>query len=58
MKTYKETKQAVKELALTVGANNILNMHITQLTEDGHATGNVYKALSYFWHSPQAKKYR
>lgn len=58
MKTYKETKNAVKDLAIKYGANNILNCHINSLFEDGHISSNVYKALSFFWHSPTASKYR
>ena len=58
MKTYKETKQAVKELVITLGLDNILNMHITPLYAAGHNVTNVENALDYFRYSPQAKKYR
>ena len=58
MKTYKETKQAVKELVLELGIDNILNMHITPLYDAGHGVTNVQNAMSYFKYSPQAKKYR
>ena len=57
-KTYKETKAAVKELVTSGGLNNILNMHLVALYEQGHNSGNVQNALSYFRYSPQAAKYR
>ena len=58
MKTYKETKQAVKELILEVGIENILTMHIAPLYDEGHSVANVQSAMNYFRYSPQAKKYR
>lgn len=58
MKTYKETKAVVKELVLTVGIENILNLHITPLYAAGHSVANVQSAMNYFRYSPQAAKYR
>ena len=58
MKTYKETKAAVKEIVLTLGIENILNMHITPLYNTGHSVANVQSAMNYFRYSPQAAKYR
>lgn len=58
MKTYKETKQAVKELILEVGVDGVYNYHINELDEQGHNFTNIQNALDYFRYSPQAKKYR
>lgn len=58
MKTYKETKEAYRQLVLTIGINNILGMHHNQLRADGHTSSDIYKAQSYFLCSPQAAKYR
>jgi hypothetical protein len=58
MKTYKETKQAVKELVLTHGLDGILGQHIVQLYKDGHNGTNIQNAVNYFEFSPQAAKYR
>lgn len=58
MKTYKETKKEVGEVIKAVGAENFLNAHINQLIANGNTAGNVYKAMSYFFYSPQAKSYR
>ena len=58
MKTYKETKQAVKELILEVGVDGVYNYHINELGEQGHNFTNIQNALIYFRYSPQAKKYR
>ena len=58
MKTYKETKEAVKNLVIELGIKNILNMHITPLYEQGHDFTNVDNALDYFRYSPKAAKYR
>jgi len=57
-KTYKETKQAVKELVITIGLNNILNKHLTELCDLGHNVTNIINAIDYFRYSPQAAKYR
>ena len=57
-KTYKETKAAVKELVISLGLGNILNMHLVALYEQGHGVANVQNAMSYFQYSPQAAKYR
>lgn len=58
MKTYKETKQAVKELVLTQGLDGILGQHLVTLYGSGHNVTNVQNAISYFEFSPQAAKYR
>lgn len=58
MKTYKETKEAFKQLVLTVGINNILCAHHNQLNAEGHTYNNIFKAHNYFLYSPQAAKYR
>lgn len=57
-KTYKETKQTVKELVITIGLSNILNKHLTELYDLGHNVTNVENALNYFRYSPQTVKYR
>lgn len=54
MKTYKETKKAVKTLVETIGLDNILNKHLVKLYEEGHKTSNVQNALNYFtYRKPQ-----
>ena len=58
MKTYKETKQAIKELILAHGLDGIQGQHIVVLYRDGHTGTNVQNAMSYFRYSPQAAKYR
>jgi hypothetical protein len=58
MKTYKETKQAVKELVLAHGLEGILGQHLVALYEDGHNGTNIQNALGYFQYSPKAAKYR
>ena len=58
MKTYKETKQAVKALVLAIGLDGILGQHITELLDAGHTGTNIQNALSFFRYSPQAVKYR
>lgn len=58
MKTYKETKQAVKELVLAHGLDGILGEHIVALYDGGHNGTNIQNAISYFQYSPQAAKYR
>ena len=58
MKTYKETKAAVKELVLAKGYENITNTDHTSLCEQGHNTTNIINAIDYFKYSPQAAKYR
>ena len=58
MKTYKETRKAVKDLVLTVGLDNITGYHIVDLYNDGHNATNVQNAISYFRFSPATAKYR
>jgi hypothetical protein len=58
MKTYKETKQAVKELILAHGLDGLLGQHIISLYNEGHTGTNVQNAISFFQYSPQAAKYR
>ena len=58
MKTYKETKAAVKELVLAKEYENITNPDQTSLCEQGHNTTNIINAIDYFKYSPQAAKYR
>lgn len=58
MKTYKETKEAVKRLVLAKGYENITNPDQTSLCEQGHNTTNIINAIDYFKYSPQAAKYR
>ena len=58
MKTYKETRNAIKQLVLTVGLNNITGYHIVDLYNCGHNATNVQNAISYFRYSPNTAKYR
>lgn len=58
MKTYKETKQAVKNLVIEYGLNNITGYQIVDLLDQGHNGTNIQNALNFFEFSPQAKKYR
>ena len=58
MKTYKETKQAIKELVLTYGLDGIQGQHIIALYDAGHNDTNIQNAISYFQYSPQTTKYR
>ena len=58
MKTYKETKQAVKALVLEHGLHGILGQHLVELYDAGHNGTNIQNALSFFQYSPQAAKYR
>ena len=58
MKTYKETKAAVKELVLAKGLENITNPDQTSLCEQGHNVTNIINAIDYFKYSPQAVRYR
>ena len=58
MKSYKETKAAVKKLVIEKGLKNILGGDLVNLYDQGHNVGNVQNALSYFTYSPQAAKYR
>lgn len=58
MKTYKETKEAVKQLILAKGYENITNPDKTNLCEQGHNVTNIINAIDYFKYSPQAVRYR
>lgn len=58
MKTYIETRNAIKELIQTVGLNNIKNYHLNFLTQGGHNVRNLENAMNYFMYSPSTKKYR
>lgn len=58
MKTYKETKEAVKKLVISIGLNSILGYDVVKLYNEGHTATNVQNALSYFQYSPKAEKYR
>ena len=58
MKTYKQTKQAVKDIILVHGLSNILNSHLVELYSQGHNVTNVQNAFCYFQDSPKAPKYR
>lgn len=58
MKTYKETKAAVKQLVITKGIDNLLGYDLVRLYDEGHNVTNVQNAISYFRFSPQAAKYR
>lgn len=58
MKSYKETKAAVKSLILKKrGIYNIYNLDLSILYEQGHNVTNVQNALDYFKYSPQAKSF-
>lgn len=57
-KTYMETRNAIKELVLTVGLNGITGYHIVDLYNAGHTGTNVQNAISYFTYSPATAKYR
>lgn len=58
MKTYIETRNAIKELIQTVGLDNIKNYQLNFLTQGGHNVRNLQNAMNYFKYSPSAKKYR
>lgn len=55
MKSYKETKAAVKSLILK--KRGIYNLDLSILYEHGHNVTNVQNALDYFKYSPQAKSF-
>lgn len=61
MKSYKETKAAVKNLILKkrgiYNIYNIYNLDLSILYEQGHNVTNVQNALDYFKYSPQAKSF-
>lgn len=58
MKTYKETKEAVKQLVIAKGLKNILGGDLVTLYNQGHNVTNVQNAVSYFTYSKQTAKYR
>ena len=55
MKSYKETKAAIKSLILK--KRGIYNLDLSILYEQGHNVTNVQNALDYFKYSPQAKSF-
>nr|DAF20141.1 MAG TPA: hypothetical protein [Caudoviricetes sp.] len=55
----KQVRDAVKNLIIEKGANNILNLHITEVVEKiGCTYCDVQNAMSYFRYSPQQAKFR
>lgn len=58
MKSYKETKEAIKELVIAHGVYGIYNYMLNELNAQGHSTTNLQNAISYFQYSPKAAKYR
>ena len=55
----KQVRDAVKNLIIEKGANNILNLHITEVVERiGCTYCDVQNAMSYFRYSPQQAKFR
>lgn len=58
MKSYKETKEAVKQLIVKYGIKSILCGDFVELYKQGHTATNVQNAYSYFQFSPKAEKYR
>lgn len=58
MKTYKETKQAIKNLVTAYGVDGITGQHIVDLLNAGHNGTNLQNAVNYFQFSPKAAKYR
>ena len=55
----KQVRDAVKNLIIEKGANNILNRHITEMVEKiGCTYCDVQNAMSYFRYSPQQAKFR
>lgn len=54
----KQVRDAVKNLIIEKGANNILNRHITEVVERiGCTYCDVQNAMSYFRYSPQQAKF-
>ncbi|MER2108178.1 MAG: hypothetical protein ABS949_14690 [Solibacillus sp.] len=54
-----EIRNAVKEIAMQVGLNNILNMHVTAIAEKHNCScSTVQNAMNYFLYSPQQKAFR
>ena len=58
MKSYKETKTAIKKLVVQFGVDGIMNYHLNELVDQGHNVTNLQNAVSYFQFSPQAANYR
>lgn len=58
MKTYKETKAAIKKLVIEFGLDNITGYQLNDLNAEGHTYHNMQNAISYFKYSPQTAKYR
>lgn len=58
MKTYKETKQAVKDLILEKGIRNVLNLDFNFLAAQGHSCQNIQRAFNYYQYSERTAKYR
>ncbi len=58
MKTYKETREAIRALVIAKGLHNIINADLNKLHAEGHNTTNMQNALSYFRFSPKTAKYR
>lgn len=54
-----EIRNAVKEIAMQVGLNNILNKHITTIAKKYNCSNAVVmNAMNYFLYSPQQKAFR
>ena len=58
MKTYMETRKAIKTLVLQVGVDGIYNYHLNELVDQGHNVTNLQNAINYFKFSPTTAKYR
>lgn len=58
MKSYMETRKAVKEMIMKVGIYNLKGGDLVKLYRQGHNVTNVQNAVNYFRYSPQTKKYR
>lgn len=58
MKTYKQTKAAVRELVTRKGINNVLTADFIPLIAQGHTGTNLQRAMDYFRYSSVTAKYR
>lgn len=61
MKTYMETRLAIKNLILEVGLDGIDGVYsyrLHELNKHGHTYMNIQNAISYFKYSPATAKYR
>lgn len=57
--TTKQIRNAVKNLIIEKGIDNILNCHVTEVVEKlGCTYCDVQNAMSYFRYSPQQSKFR